>query len=720
MGYLAIDLSATQNTPDPVVLQEQAPLLSAAGQAFEASVSDAAGKWRALDGLYETPQSWLVLNAMAAPSRQALTLFSSTAAAAETISAFATAVQELRAARTALQLEINAADNHLASLLGSEEDSAGADFEEALFSYQSEFSKRADALAESYEQARAACLSGLSGITRASSDVPSYYASGTLDLVGNDVERLHRQAILPGASAEDVQRYYDALAGMRPADYAEFARDYPEAAVYPPRIGLAAEHQAAFWQSLTPEQQAAMTEALPAVVGNTEGVPYGIRAAANAAVLALVMKPNWPKTEAQAAAYRSITAALGKNSDSGKRNSKDPDARSLVAFDPADPPLAAVAIGNMDTATNVTVNVSGMGSSTQNMESAVSAADNIYTQQGLLTTNHAVLAWIGYDAPGMFPESTEVLYSDKAQTGGAKLATVIDGLYYTRGSEAPFVSVAAHSYGTTTAAYALGQTTHTVDTVVFYGSAGIDPEAARTAADLNAREVYATQGSKDYVAPGGIAGSELGHPRVSPTAEAFGAKVFSSEEDEYGRPNGGHGQRESGSGYLDFGTSSLAQIAEASTGNGASLDLIPQSRMDDRVQWAKETGDAVYYGPGRVVDGAQAAGDRTIDALQEGHNRAAEAVQDGLGAAADALQDHYLPDIGPFANPLDPVVDGVQQQAGENADELRRRFNEAVDGSQHMFERVIDTQQKAADVYFKHQMRALEFQAEKLVSLFRD
>ena len=198
MGYLAIDLSATQNTPDPVVLQEQAPLLSAAGQAFEASVSDAAGKWRALEGLYETPHSWLVLNALAAPSRQALTLVSSTATAAKTISAFATAVQELRAARTALQLEIDAADNHLASLLGSEEDSTGADFEDALFSYQSEFSKRADALAESYEQARATCLSGLSGITRASSDVPSYYASGTLDLVGNDVSAFTGRPFFPG------------------------------------------------------------------------------------------------------------------------------------------------------------------------------------------------------------------------------------------------------------------------------------------------------------------------------------------------------------------------------------------------------------------------------------------------------------------------------------------------------------------------------------------
>ncbi|MCC9204548.1 alpha/beta hydrolase [Arthrobacter sp. zg-Y769] len=722
MGYLYVDLSATQTLPDPVVLQEQAPLLSAAGEAFQAQVSDTADKWRVLGVLYETPQSSLVLNAMAAPAWQAQALTASTAAAARAISDFAESVRTIRTTRTDLQIEINAAENDLASLLGSEEEPVGDSFDNALFNYQTDFTKRADALADAYEQARAACLAALSGIRRASSDASSYYASDALDLVSHDVERLHRRAVSSGATPEDVQCYYDALAAMDPADYKDYAQDYPEAAVYPPRIGLAADQQAAFWQSLTPEQQEALAQALPAVVGNTEGVPYGLRAAANAAVLALVMKPSWRATDEQRAAYKSINASLGD------RNTMDPSGRSLIAFDPADPPLAAVAIGNMDTATNVTMNVSGMDSSSQDMEGAVTAANNIYTQQERLTSGHAVVAWIGYDSPEL---SAEVLYSDKARTGGAKLATVIDGLYYTRSSDIPEVSVTAHSYGTTTAAYALSQTTHTVDTVVFYGSAGIDPEAARTAADLNAREVYATQGSRDIVAPGGIAGSELGNPRLSPTAEAFGAKVFSSEVDEYGRANGGHSvegkethalphQTEAGGGYLDFGTSSLAQIAEASTGNGSSLDLIPQSAMDDRVEHLKETTEDVYYGPGRVVDNMQTFGEHTVDTLQEGHNRAADALQDGLVQVSDVLQDHYLPDFGPFENPLDPFVDEKQREAVENAEAARRQHNEIVDHGQHRVEDIVDTQQKEADEYFKRRLRVLEFHAEKLVSNFRD
>ena len=721
MDYLQIDLSATQTLPDPVVLQEQAPLLSAAGLAFEAGVSDAAGKWRALEGLYTGPQDYLIFRAFEMPSRQTVDLTESTAGAARAINDFAEAVRTVRSTRSELQKDVTTAENDLVSLLGSEEDPTGSTFENALFNYRSEFTSRAVALAADYEQARASCRALLSGIGRSSSDAPSYYASGVLDLVSHDAERLHRQALSPETTPEDVQRYYDALAGMDPAGYRAFAQDYPEAAVYPPRIGLAADRQAAFWQSLSPEQRAALAQALPAVAGNTEGVPYGIRAAANVAVLALVMKPSWRATDAQRDAYKNIQKSLNE------RDSKDAQTH-LIAFDPADPPLAAVAIGNMDTATNVTVNVSGMGSSTEDMDGAVKAANNIYLEQEDSTSGHAVVAWIGYESPGY---SAEVLYSDKARTGGAKLATVIDGLYYTRASDIPYVSIAAHSYGTTTAAYALSQTTHTVDSVVFYGSAGIDPEAARTAADLNAREVYATQGDADVLAPGGIAGANLGDPRLSPTAESWGAKVFSSEDQEHGVVNGGHGmegteeeallwETERGGGYLDPATSSLEQIALASTGHGSSLDFIPQSPMDDRVDSITGTANDIYYGPGRAVDGMQVLGQHAVDEYQEAQNRRAEMMRDGLLQAGDVLQDHYLPDFGPYEHPLDPHVDEMQREAMDALEESQRRFSETVDRSQNTFSVLVDDQQKAADDYFKRRLRVLEFKAGQLVEIFRD
>lgn len=724
MGILQLDLSATATSPDPEVLAAQAQLLRSAGRDFKDAVSAAAGKWTALEGLYDTPHKYLVLGAMNTPSRQAGVLAENTAAAAGALEDFAEAVQAMRRDRAALQREISAANAALRQLLADDTD--GHAFQDKLLNYQWEFQDRVNALTGSYEEAREICTAAVSGIARASADVPSHYHGGALDLQSHDAERLHRQATAPGASAEDVRSYYDFLAGMDASRYAEFAADYPEAAVYPPRLGLAAEQQAEFWHSLTQGQQESLVKHLPALAGNTEGVPYAVRAAANAAVLAMVLKPSWRATDEQRESYKSIQNSIKK------KDNKDPTGLSLIAFDPAEPPLAAVAVGNMDTAASVSINVSGMGSSTRDMDDAVWAANNLHEAQKAFTSDHAVVAWIGYDSPDM-PPSTQVLLSDKARIGGDKLATVIDGVYNTRAGDVPRVSITAHSYGTTTAAFALSQTVHTVDTVVFFGSAGIDPEAARTAADLNAREVYATQGKADVVAPGGILGSHFGDPRLSPTAESWGSRVFSSEEQHLGGEersgNGGHSlegtedgagltETERGRGYLDYGTASLWSIAAASAGDGDLLTLSDQSLTDEQIENAKARAADIYYGPGRAVDAAQLAGAAAVDRIQGVNDAAGDALQGAAALGADLLQEHYLPDVGPYEHPLDPLVDGIQRHVGAGFDRGQQSFNDLVDEAQTMFDSAIDTNQKAADDYFKRQWLVLEFTAGTLVRYF--
>lgn len=724
MGLLQLDLSATAKTPVPDVLAVQAQRLRLAGAGFKAAIEDTAGRWPALDGLYDTPQKHLVLAAMKKPASQAVVLDQGTSSAAAALEDFAESVRLLRQARESLQTDIAGAEAELEDLLG--DSSSGQQFQDTLVRYQWNLQDRANALARDYEEARQACVAALALISRASADVPSFYSGAAIDLQSHDAERLHRQATSPGATLEDVQRYYDFLAGMSAGRYAEFAADYPESAVYPPRLGIPAEDQARFWNGLAAEQREALAVHLPAVVGNTEGVPYSLRAAANAAVLALVLKPAWRATPEQRQAYKNIQAALAQP------NSKRPEGRGLISFDPGEPPLAAVAIGNMDTAENITINVSGMGSSTTDMEGAVWAANSIYQQQMRFADNHAVVAWIGYDAPDM-PPSAEVLFSDKAQTGGNKLATVIDGVYNTRTADVPRVSVTAHSYGTTTAAFALSQTSHTVDTAVFFGSAGIDEQAARTAADLNAREVLATQGDADFVAPGGIFGSRFGDQRVSPSTESWGAEVFSAEAQTLGgqdlKANGGHSlqgmdegagimETELGRGYLDSGTASLWQIAAASTGNSHLLETSAQSATDARIEAAARRAADIYYAPGRAVDGMQSAGSGLVDRLQAVQDTAADSIQAGAGIAADVLQERFLPDIGPYEHPLGPVADRLRRGADAGFDEVQRRVNEGIDLSQTIFDTVVDANQKAADDYFKEQWRMLEFRAGELVRRF--
>lgn len=655
MAFLRLDLSATTDSPHPETLTFQARRLRSAGTEFEAAVLDTAGKWHALESLYNTPHKHLVLTALNTPARQAVASAECSAAAAAALEDFAEFLGAMRLARTGLLGDISAANAQLADLLAN--DPGGQHFQDTLVTHQWSLQDRANALGRDYEQARHRCAAALSSITRAATDVPSYYRSPDLDLQSHNAERLHRQATARGATLGDIRRYHDFLVRMDPARYAEFAAGYPESAVYPPRLGLPAEEQARFWKSLTAEQQGALVSHLPAVAGNTEGVPYSLRASANAAVLALVLKPTWRATEEQRRAFLSIEAAL---KPPGSRRA---DIAALVSFDPGEPPLAAIALGNLDTAENITLNVSGMGSSTQDMEGAVAAARNIYDEQGRVSrAERAVVAWLGYDSPVREPLA-EVLHSDKARIGGAKLATVLDGIYHARGNDAPGVSVSAHSYGTATAAYALSQTSHTIDTVVFYGSAGIDPEAAASASDLNAAEVYATQGSADVLAPLGIFGSWFGDPRLSPTGESWGAKVFGSDGSLYPgmdlRSNGGHGLRgtekdanlfetELGAGYLDRDTATLWGIAAATAGEGDKLPLI--TRDPAEVQNAESS---------------------------------VHVVQNGL--------EHNLSRAG-------------------------KAFGSAADGSQTIVGRLVDSHQKAADEYFKTKWRMVEFVAGRLVA----
>lgn len=723
MDILQLDLTATADLPDPEALDEPARQLRLAGTAFETAVTETARRWQGLDGLYDAPHKHLVLGAMTTPSRQAGDLAGNTASTAAAIEDFSAALREIRRTRAVLLSDITDAETELANL--QKETDGGFAHNDALINHQWHLQNRADSLAGNYEAARQSCAGALAAISRASSDVPVHYSESTLDLQSHDAERLHRQATGPGATRADIRRYYDFLAGMDPARYAEFAAGYPESAAYPPRLGLPAQEQAQFWNSLSAEQQEALAAHLPAVAGNTEGVPYAVRAAANAAVLAVVLKPAWRASADQWRAFRSIEAALKPP------GSKSENIASLVSFDPGEPPLAAVALGNLDTAANITVNVSGMGSSTQDMEGAVAASRNIYDEQGRISSaERAVVAWIGYDSPEREP-STEVLLSDKARTGGAKLATVLDGIYQTRGADVPRVSVTAHSYGTTTAAYALTQTSRTIDAVVFYGSAGIDPESAASAADLHAEEVYATQGSRDVVAPLGIIGSRFGDPRLSPTEESWGAKVFSADGTMYPgtdlRSNGGHGLRgteeganlfetELGAGYLDRDTATLWGIAAASAGEGDKLQLIRQAPTDTRLQETAGFARDVYYAPGRTVDALQTGTAAAVDSVQENIRQAGPGARRGLRFAVDAVQEAVLPDAGPFGHPLDPLVDAAQNRAEYSLSRAGEAFHTAVDASQIIVEELVDSHQKAADEYFKKQWRVLEFVAGRLVA----
>ena len=213
--------------------------------------------------------------------------------------------------------------------------------------------------------------------------------------------------------------------------------------------------------------------------------------------------------------------------------------------------IAAVALGDLDTASNVTVNVPGAMTTLGSVGEKVTAANGLLTSAWKLRTaeSFAVVTWIGYHAPG----AVEVPRQDRAHAGGANLSGFLDGIHDSRGAAPGSLTVLGHSYGSTTAAEALAQTRHRVDSFVTYGSVGFT-DTTRPA-HLNVGRVYATEGADDHTAVFGRIGRT--DPRDLP-----GVAVFTAEAVGGSKAVTGHAMYpDSGVGYLSPNATSQQTIA---------------------------------------------------------------------------------------------------------------------------------------------------------------
>ncbi|ROQ06921.1 MULTISPECIES: alpha/beta hydrolase [unclassified Curtobacterium] len=367
--------------------------------------------------------------------------------------------------------------------------------------------------------------------------------------------------------------------------------------------GLTPTQVAAKWAALgLTTADADALRALPTSVlselGNLEGIPYWARSTANVVVLnqrlgdveleiesllasvastgdegaarAAAQRIAALKTELKS--LRNINATMAKKGAEGERY--------LISLTDDQPPLAAVSIGDLDTADSVTWAVPGMDTTTADMSSWTMAAQNIYDEQGRAAVDggfsgtHAVVSWIGYDTP----TPAEVLFMGKAKRGGGQLAESIRGLGAVRTERMPETNVVAHSYGTTTTAVALSQRGVHVDRFVALGSAGL-PDTVDSADELHAGHVYAAQ-AKD--APVGQAGQgdewavfgrdhSVAH-HVDPTSGDFGATVFGANgttaaDGRKLKPVLHHDPLNSDlKGYLDRDTETIYNVGRATIG----------------------------------------------------------------------------------------------------------------------------------------------------------
>lgn len=280
---------------------------------------------------------------------------------------------------------------------------------------------------------------------------------------------------------------------------------------------------AVWWSTLAKQDRRELFDLAPQVIGNLGGIDYATRDRANRVHLAKALAEAKTKpqlvgasgTVSDLAALTAISKAVA-----GKRIPK----RYLVTLSTSSPPLAAVAIGDLDTAQQITFAVPGMGSFSNDMVMWSQAAQNVWNEQGPVGADErAVVAWIGYVAP---PEGIDAAVGEYAASGSPRLIGDLRAVRAVRdGGKDVGLSVVAHSYGSTMAANALYTASDLgVFSFVMLGSAGVEQRIGK-ASRIHARHVYAGEASDDPLAHWGRAS------RIDPRSPSFGAIVLAVDGD---------------------------------------------------------------------------------------------------------------------------------------------------------------------------------------------
>lgn len=393
-------------------------------------------------------------------------------------------------------------------------------------------------------------------------------------------------ATLPGGfgdylaeNAEDaswIERIADAFSAAGGGSLADTALDAAAASTLPPGLqrlldpSLTPAEVAAIWAALgfTDADVRALPLTTQLQFAGLDGVPAAQRDIASRAVLSAAVRDPERLYRLMGLAYTygavsldeftEQVIALRNGLNRADRLAADVRAPSsavamLVGFGVSNGALvAAVALGDLDTASNVTVNVPGATTTLDSMGEKVRAAN------GLLETawkhrrseSFAVVSWIGYRAPGVI----EVPRQDRAHAGGANLASFLDGIHDSRSTAPRSVTVLGHSYGSTTAAEALAQTRYRVDSFVTYGSVGFTDTT--TPEHLNVGRVYATEGAEDHTARFGRIGRT--DPRDLPDVGRFSAEAAAGSKAVTGHDM----YPDSGVGYLSRDATSQQTIAK--------------------------------------------------------------------------------------------------------------------------------------------------------------
>ncbi|WP_042937505.1 alpha/beta hydrolase [Rhodococcus sp. AW25M09] len=307
-------------------------------------------------------------------------------------------------------------------------------------------------------------------------------------------------------------------------------------APYPPE-GASPQQIDAYWDALPEAQRAEMIAEHPTVIGNLDGIPSVARSEANISRIP-GDREHLQALEAQLRAELDSNTFGGwaSNDDAGLtlvRNKlasldaidqalRDHPEALLTVYDVSDHEraLAAVAIGNPDTADHVTVTTPGFdttvhGSLTSMVSEAAVLNGEMRNQldlEGNVDDTVANVAWIGYEPPqssnrpGLLDAVDgigDVLSDDRATEAGGTLSSYYRGLDAASTVADPHISAFGHSYGSLTTSEALQQGgSEVVDDAVFYGSPGLNA-VAPSSMGMPYEHVWAIDADGDMVTTAG-------------------------------------------------------------------------------------------------------------------------------------------------------------------------------------------------------------------------
>jgi hypothetical protein len=306
----------------------------------------------------------------------------------------------------------------------------------------------------------------------------------------------------------------------------------------------AANQTARWWSSLPTSARRNLQAAAPEIIGNLPGVPFATRDSVNRVLLVQTIDELEDRAQtgvgrvestdisARLAMLHQIELAIDQQAGA-------PD-RSIISLDTEWPGRAAVVIGDLGTADYVSYLIPGMfftieGQVVDWSDTALELYDEQRewlqllgkSDQRLQDKSVATVAWMGYQTPNIFTVGSEEL----ADEGALYLDSAMDALLQERAGDRPFVSLLAHSYGSTAAMKALVTGHFEVDSFAVVGSPGSD---AKSVDDLHVRgrNVFVGEASWDPVVGTGYFGNDPGAPSYGahPMSVSGGVDLITDEE----------------------------------------------------------------------------------------------------------------------------------------------------------------------------------------------